>query len=84
MKKNNAGLSHSMDEESITFLRRDAEVNNIDFVKYTRDGKQIEKKTIYDSKEEIYWMKIESEMDGSQMITFFAGGVITMGYKNGE
>lgn len=73
-----------MDEETITFLRRDEELNNIDFVKYTRDGKQIEKKTIYDSKEEIYWMKIESEMDGSQMITFFAGGVITMGYKNGE
>lgn len=73
-----------MDEESITFLRRDEEVNNIDFVKYTRDGKQIEKKTVYDSKEEIYWMEIESEMDGSQMITFFAGGVITMGYKKGE
>lgn len=50
-----------MDEESITFLRRDEKVNNIDFVKYTRDGKQMEKKTVYDSKEEIYWMKIESE-----------------------
>lgn len=73
-----------MDNESITFLRRDEEVNNIDFVKYARDGKQIEKKTIYDSKEEIYWMAIESEIDGSQMITFFAGGVITMGYKNGK
>lgn len=73
-----------MDEETITFLRRDEDVSNIDFVKYTREGKQIEKKRIYDSKEEIYWMKIESEMDGSQMITFFAGGVITLGYKNGE
>lgn len=73
-----------MDEETITFLRRDEEVNNIDFVKYTRDGKQTEKKTVYNSKEEIYWMKIESEIDGSQMISFFAGGVITMGYKNGE
>lgn len=48
------------------------------------EGKQIEKRVIYKDEKGILWVEVKSIYDGSQMITFFANGVVTMGYKDGE
>lgn len=74
-----------MDDDDVSFIHIDDSENNIDIVKYTHDGKQIKKETLYNSKNKIYCIHNETLIDGTLMIGFqVCENIITIGYKNGK
>lgn len=74
-----------MDDAAVSFIHIDDSENNIDIVKYTHDGKQLKKETLYNSKNKIYCIHNETLIDGTLMIGFqVCENIITIGYKNGK
>lgn len=83
-EKNCLSLLIDIDENEYTFIHRDETEKCMELVRYSSEGKQIEKRVIYKGEKRILWVEVKSIYDRSQMITFFANGVVTMGYKDGE